>query len=413
MALMGGGIFWLLRALLAAVPWIALQYPIKKWAALGALGASAFYLMISGAAPSAVRAFVMLAMVMVAILLDRPALSMRSLGLAAAILLLLRPEAIVEPGFQMSFAAVAGLIAVAEWEISRERLKPRGALYRYAHGIVMTSLVGSLATLPFAMFHFDRATHYAVLGNLIAMPVMGFWVMPAAALSVALMPLGLEGFSLDILKQGIAVMLEMGRWVSGLPGAVSLAPAMPMSALILISLGGLWLAVWRRAWRWWGLVPMLAGGAIAYFAPLPDMLVAGDATTVAIRGEDGLLHFVSKPSDKFAARDWLRRDGDAREIADAVGMTGLSCDGLGCVVTQKVLIAVSRYPEALEEDCARAKILVSAAAAVGCTGPAVVIDQKAARTGEGWRVSLSPTPAAVSVRALRGERPWVSKRPSP
>jgi competence protein ComEC len=408
MALMGGGIFWLLRAVLAAVPAIALRYPIKKWAALGALAASAFYLTISGAAPPAVRAFVMLAMVMVAILLDRPALSMRSLGLAAAILLLLRPEAIVEPGFQMSFAAVAGLIAVAEWEVSRERLKPRGPLYRYVHGIAMTSLVGSLATMPYAMFHFERATHYAVLGNLIAMPVMGFWVMPAAALSVVLMPLGLDGFALTILKQGIAVMLGMGRWVSGLPGAVSLSPAMPMSALILISLGGLWLAVWRKGWRWWGLTPMLAGVGLAWFAPLPDMLVAGDAMTVAIRGEDGLLHFAKKPADKFAARDWLKRDGDSREIADAVGVPGLSCDGVGCVTTKPVRIAVSHYPESLDEDCVRAQVVVSAAEAFNCKGPPVVIDQKAALAGEGWRVTFSPTPTAISVRELRGMRPWVA-----
>ncbi|HTC83029.1 MAG TPA: ComEC/Rec2 family competence protein [Rhizomicrobium sp.] len=408
MALMGGGIFWLLRALLAAIPAIALRTPIKKWAAACALAASIFYLLISGAAPSAVRAFVMLAMVMAAILLDRPALSMRSLGLAAAILLLLRPEAITEPGFQMSFAAVAGLVAVAEWELQRERLKPRGALYRYIRGVAMTSLVGSLATLPFAMFHFDRATHYAVLGNLIAMPVMGFWVMPAAALSVALMPLGLEGFALDLLKQGIAVMLAMGRWVSSLPGAVSLAPAMPPSALLLISLGGLWLAIWRETWRWWGLAPLLAGTGLAYFAPLPDMLVAPNATTVAIRSQDGLLHFVRKPSDKFAARDWLRRDGDGRDIADAVGMPGLSCDGQGCVTNSPALIAVSLRPEALEEDCARARIVISAAQAVHCRGPAVVIDQKTAQAGEGWRVTLLPTPTAVSVRALRGERPWVA-----
>lgn len=408
MALMGGGIFWLLRAVLAAIPAIALRYPIKKWAALGALAASAFYLTISGAAPPAVRAFVMLAMVMVAILADRPALSMRSLGLAAAILLLLRPEAIVEPGFQMSFGAVAGLIAVAEWEVSRERLKPRGPLYRYIHGIAMTSLVGSLATMPYAMFHFERATHYAVLGNLIAMPVMGFWVMPAAALSVALMPLGLDGFALAILKQGIAVMLEMGRWVSGLPGAVSLSPAMPMSALILISLGGLWLAVWRKAWRWWGVAPMLVGAGLAWFVPLPDMLVAGDAATVAIRGEDGLLHFVKKPADKFAARDWLRRDGDGRDIADTVGVAGLSCDGVGCVTAGPVKIAISQYPESLDEDCMRAQVVVSAATAFNCKGPAVVIDQKAAQTGEGWRVTLSPTPTAISVRQLRGMRPWVA-----
>jgi competence protein ComEC len=274
----------------------------------------------------------------------------------------------------------------------------------------MTSLVGSLATMPYAMFHFERATHYAVLGNLIAMPVMGFWVMPAAALSVALMPLGLDGFALTILKQGIAVMLGMGRWVSGLPGAVTLSPAMPMSALILISLGGLWLAVWRKAWRWWGLAPMLAGVGLATFAPLPDMLVAGDGMTVAIRGEDGLLHFVKKPADKFAARDWLKRDGDGRDITDAVGVSGLSCDGLGCVTRGPIPIAISQYPESLDEDCVRAKIVVSAAKAFICKGAAVVIDQKAAQVGEGWRVTLSPTPTAISVRELRGERPWVADR---
>jgi competence protein ComEC len=407
MALMGGGIFWLLRAVLAAVPALALRYPIKKWAAVGALAASAFYLLISGTAPSAVRAFVMLAMVMAAILLDRPALSMRSLALAAAILLVMRPETIVEPGFQMSFAAVAGLIAVAEWERQRERTAPRGAFYRYAHGIAMTSLVGSLATLPFAMFHFDRATHYAVLGNLIAMPVMGFWVMPAAALSVALMPLGLEGFALHLLGQGIAVMLAMGRWVSGLPGAVSLAPAMPLSALLMISLGGLWLTIWRRAWRWLGLAPLVLGGVLAWAAPVPDMLVASDAVTIAIRGNDGRLAFVRKPKDRFIARDWLRRDGDGRDITDAVGPPGLKCDGLGCVVKGKLLIAASLRPGALMEDCVHAQVLVSAATA-NCRGPAVVIDQKAAAAGEGWRVTLSPTPTAVSVRELRGDRPWVA-----
>jgi competence protein ComEC len=281
------------------------------------------------------------------------------------------------------------------------------------HGIVMTSLVGSLATLPYAMFHFDRATHYAVLGNLIAMPVMGFWVMPAAALSVVLMPLGLESWALHLLGQGISLMLAMGRWVSGLPGAVSLAPAMPMSALLLISMGGLWLTIWRTGWRWFGLAPLLLGAGLTYFAPLPDMLVASDAMTIAIRGPDGRLHFVRKPLDKYAARDWLRRDGDGRDLSnavgdEAVGIPGLECDGLGCVVTDKMLIAMSLRPEALEEDCARARIVISAAQASNCKGPAVVIDQKAAEEGEGWRVTLSAQPSAVSVRTIRGERPWVA-----
>ncbi len=406
MALVGGGLFWLLRALLAAAPALALHYPIKKWSAGVALAASFFYLVISGAAPPAMRAFVMLAMVMAAILLDRPALSMRSLALAAAILLMTRPDAITEPGFQMSFAAAVALVAVAEWEQQRARTTPRGLVWRYVHGIVMVSLVGSLATLPFALFHFDRATHYAVLGNLIAMPVMGFWVMPAAAFAVALMPFGLDGPALHLLGQGIAVMIAMGRWVSGLQGAVSLAPAMPLGALVAMSLGGLWIAIWRGRWRWLGLAPILLGAALAWFAPLPDMLVAPDARTIAIRGDDGRLAFVRKPADKFIAREWLRRDGDGRDIADAVGMPRLRCDGVGCVVKSGAVIALSLKPEALQDDCLRAQVLVSAVVA-NCKGPAVVIGRDAAAAGEGWQVTLSQIPSAVSVRQMRGDRPWV------
>ncbi len=252
MALVGAGLFWLSRALLALIPVLALNYPIKKWAALLALAGAAFYLLISGGSASSVRAFVMLGMMLLAVLLDRPALSMRSLALAAAILLLARPEAITEPGFQMSFAAVASLIAVAEWEQGREGILPRSYLYRHLRGIALTSLIASLATLPFAMFYFGRATHYAVLGNLLAMPVMGLVVMPSAALSVLAMPFGLEHIPLQAMGWGIDLMLELGRWVADLPGAVTFTPSFPLFALVLISLGGLWLAIWQRSLRWRG-----------------------------------------------------------------------------------------------------------------------------------------------------------------
>ena len=407
MALVGGGIFWLVRALLAAIPALTLRYPVKKWAAIAALLSAAFYLAISGAAPPAVRAFVMLATMMTAVLLDRPALTMRSLALAAALILLLRPEAVIDAGFQMSFAAVAALIAVAEWEQSRERLYPRGLVYRYLHGIVVTTLAASLATAPFALFYFERAAHYAVLGNLIATPVIGFWIMPAAAFSVLLMPFGLEKLPLEILGWGIGAMVGIGHWVSGLPGAVSLVKVMPLASLVLIALGGLWLAIWRTAWRWWGFGSMLVGVVLAFLAPKPDMLVAADATTIAVRGEDGLLHFLRKPKNNFVARQWLQRDGDSRAVAEAVGMPGTRCDGLGCVVNRPPMIASGLRPEALLEDCVRAVVVINAA--VGpCKGPAVFIDGKQAADGQGWSIRLSPL-SATSVRKWRGDRPWVAK----
>jgi competence protein ComEC len=122
---------------------------------------------------------------------------------------------------------------------------------RYLSAIALTSPVGSLATMPFAIFTFDRAAHYAVLGNLLAMPVMGFWVMPSAALAVIAMPFGLEGVPLHLMGMGLDVMLAMGRFVSGLPGAVTPSRAYPATALALIALGGLWLFIWRKSWRWW------------------------------------------------------------------------------------------------------------------------------------------------------------------
>ncbi|WP_304188433.1 hypothetical protein, partial [Phenylobacterium aquaticum] len=109
--------------------------------------------------------------------------------------------------------------------------------------------------------------------------------------------------------------------------------------------------------------------------------------------------------DKYAARDWLRRDGDVRDIADAVGLPGLKCDGLGCVVNGKIVIAASLRPEAFLEDCLRAQVVVSTAV-MNCKGPALVIDGKAAASGQGWRITLSLTPSAVSVRSYRGMRPW-------
>jgi len=402
MALVGGGLFWLVRAVLAAFPVLALNYPIKKWAAGAALAGSGFYLVISGATASSTRAFVMLTMMMLAILVDRPALSMRSLGLAAAILLLAWPDSITEPGFQMSFAAVTALVAVAEWEQQHRRGLPQGRITRYLGGIALASLVGSLATMPFAIFTFDRATHYAVLGNLLAMPVMGFVVMPAAALSVAAMPFHLEAAPLHLMGRGIDVMLASGNFVSTLPGAVTVSHAFPLGALVLMTFGGLWLEIWRRPKRWLGLALIGPGVAWALMARAPDILVASDAHTIALRGRDGLLMFPRKPKDNFAASRWLARDGDGRDVRDAIG--GANCDGESCIMNvDGNLVAMPFRTEAVREDCAHAVIVIAAVPVAHCAGPKLVLDAKTIARGGGYAITDG---RAVSVRETRGLRPW-------
>jgi competence protein ComEC len=420
MALVGIGLFWLARAALAAVPAVALRYPIKKWAATMALLGAAFYLIISGAGAPSIRAFTMLAMMLLAILFDRPALSMRSVGLAAAIILVNRPESLVEPGFQMSFSAVVGLIAVAEWEQARAARRARSerssfsGLRRYMRGIATTSLVGSIATMPYAVFHFDRATHYAVVGNLLAMPIMGFVAMPAAAISVALMPFGLDAWPLRMLGIGISAMVSVGHWVSTLPGAVSVVAAWPISALICMSLGGLWCAIWKRNWRWLGLAPVTFGAAVAFDASAPDVLVARDAHTVAIRHSDGHLYFLGRPRDGYSANEWLKRDGDERTSDDAIGSSvqSVRCDGLGCRarVGTKVLVASVWREEALEEDCIYSDIVVAAVTIeTPCTHPRLVLDATRINDAGGLAVWLAPF-KIETVQGERGDRPW-SRQP--
>jgi len=400
MALMGMGLFWLVRALLATSPYLALHYPIKKWAAGAALAGSVFYLVISGAAAPALRAFTMLAVGLIAMLFDRPALSMRSLALAAAILLLARPESITEPGFQMSFAAVAALVAAAEGT----RAAGRG-IKGHLGAIFVTSAVASLATLPVSLFHFGRATHYAVLGNLLAMPVMALVVMPLATLSVATMPFGLEAVPLYLLGRGIDLMLALGRTVSSLPGAVTTAPSMPVAALAMMALGGLWLTIWRKRKRWLGLIAIATGIALAAMARAPDLLIAPDALTMALRGGDGRLHFPLRPANRFAAGAWLRQDGDARSLAQAIGIG--RCDALGCVMPSAAgPVVLSRGSEGLAEDCRRAAILISAASA-DCKGPRFIADGPHAARDQGYALWFTPKVKVESVRQWRGERPWV------
>ncbi|HEY6578811.1 MAG TPA: ComEC/Rec2 family competence protein, partial [Rhizomicrobium sp.] len=417
MALVGFGLFWTVRALLALWPRVALTQPIKKWAALAALGGAAFYLVISGGATPALRAFTMLAMMLLAILFDRPALSMRSLAIAAAILLFAAPESLIEPGFQMSFAAVASLIAVAEWEQRRAASQgpappPSFAnLRRYMRGIAVTSFVGSVATMPYAAFHFDRATHYAVLGNLLAMPIMGFVTMPMAAFSVVSMPLGLDAVPLHAMGWGIAAMLAVGRFVSRLPGAVTIVAAWPMAALVLISLGGLWIVIWRTPWRWLGFAPAAAGAVLVLLARPPDVLIARDGQTIAIRAADGELHFVRRIADEYSASEWLKRDGDARAAREAIASTkdGVRCDAFGCVARMPggASIAAVLRPDALREDCANADVIIGDLSLHGaCRGPKLVIDRFDVIRNGAYAVWLDKGIVFETVQHARGDRPW-------
>ena len=306
--LVAGIVFIGVRALLALVrPW-ALVYPIKKWAAAAAIAGAFAYALIAGATVPTLRAFMMVGLVLTAVMLDRRGLSMRLLAWAALAILILQPESLLGPSFQMSFAAVTALIAAYEFLSQRRRYREDGASALppwlrkaglYLSGVALTTVIAGAATAPFAMYHFNRIADYGLAANLVALPVTALWVMPWAVAAFLLMPFGLEALALAPMGQGIEIIIAVAETVSTWQGAVTLVPAVPVSALALVALGGLWLALWRGRWRLYGIGGMVLGVAVAVLVQPPDVLVDGRGRLLAVRAQDGTVAFSTLRRARF------------------------------------------------------------------------------------------------------------------
>lgn len=416
MAIMGGAVFWSVRFLLALFPSIALRFPVKKWAALAAACGSLVYLAISGSTFATLRAFITISIMFLAILLDRPAIALRNVALSALIILVMFPESLLDVGFQMSFAAVVALVAAYQaievrFAQSRRGLPRWGGMAgMFLGGIVLTTLIASAAVTPFAVYHFHKTQHYAVLANLLAVPICNFIIMPAALATVVFMPFGLEAGPLIVMGLGIDAMSATARFVAGLPGAVGVLPAISTGAFALILAGGLWLSLWQGRARLAGLALICMGVALAPFVVRPDVLIGRGGKLVAIRTATGQFAAVAPPQSQFELKRWLEYDGDGRELADVIGTAGLACDQVGCAMDVRgVRVAVSRHPASVADDCAMAELLILAVPAPnGCTGPRSVIDFFDAHT-KGTHAVYVEGPRQLrieTVAQVRGVRPW-------
>jgi competence protein ComEC len=423
MSMVAGLVFVAIRGILAAIPPIALRYPIKKWTAAAALVITFCYLVISGAPVPTQRAFIMNAIVLLAVLIDREAISLRSITWAALAVLLVHPEALTGPSFQMSFAAVYGLIAGYEVlgpKMTEWRRRSRGGWSTpafYVAGILLTTQIAGSATAVYTLFHFNRYASYSLLGNFLAVPVVGFWVMPSALLAFCLMPFGLDGWGWQMMGWGIVVVSHIARWVSGLPGATFDLPQMPVSALVLFTLGGLWLCLWRQPWRLWGLAPMAAAMLLYALHAPPDLMVDASGKLVALRGEDGSIALSQHRSGKRLRETWIKQagEGDASSDWDSIGEDRINCDALGCLYrAHGHLVALVRRPEALIEDCGHADVVVvPVEVRLSCPSARLFIDGAALRRLGTHAVWLNKHALRVeTVAEWQGDRPW-SHHPPP
>lgn len=420
LSLVAGGIFWLVRALLALSPSLAQRRPIKKWAAVAALITGFGYMLLAGADVATQRSYMMLAIMFVAILLDRPAISMRNLAIAALVILATTPEAALTAGFQMSFMAVMGLAAFYEmWSDRQARRQEhviRGPVWRMSRTVVLsiaamaatTLVAGSLSSIP-AAYHFGRIAPLSLIANLLALPIIGFVVMPSAVVSVLLMPLGLEALPLWIMGEGLRLVLIISDWVASLPAAdLSIAP-ISVGAATILTAGAVFLCLWRGLPRLAGVVVMVIGVLISPFGARPDIFIDPTASTVAVRGKDGLLAPADPRRGRFAVEKWLGADGETISLAKAASRPSWTCKDKVCMAeVAGKRVGYIREGGFLSGRCGEFDILIADYPLRGsCPDNKIRIDRF-----DVWRngaYALAIQKDTIDIRTSRGEqgaRPW-------
>ena len=422
LGLVGAFVFFAVRGALALIPWVALRYPIKKIAAAAALVVLTCYLMLSGAAIPTERAFVMNGIVFAAILIDRLRISMRICAIAAAAVLLLQPESLIGVSFQMSFGAVVALIAVYETYGSRlARLLHRGSLPRkflgYCGGVVVTTVVVTIGTDPFSIYHFHKLVLYSPLANVIAVPLSAMWTLPWGVVSCLLMPFGLESLGLTPMGWGIDATIWVAEHVSALPGNVWQTPRLPVWGLAIVAFGGLWLCLWQGKWRRWGVVGIVAGMATMFLTRPPDVVIADFGRFVAARAPSGDYYVLGGNEERIVKSLFAEETGSALlpwpepdAPADA-----LACTAGGCrYIARGKTVAIATDDRGLPAECDAADAIVSQVpAGFACRKRIPVVDRI-----DNWRrgaVALWLDPGGIRVLGAndsRGNRPW-APRPTP
>lgn len=407
MGLLVGVVFATLRYGLALIPWLALRWPVRKIAAGVALASAAGYLAVSGSSVATERAFVMAAVMLLAIMVDRRAISLRSVALAAMIVLFLRPEALLGPGFQMSFAATTALVAVYGWMRDAEVALPGPVWAKAVLGVLLSSLIAGLATAPVGAAHFNVVAHYGLLANLLSVPLMGSVVMPSAVLAAALVPFGLEALGLWVMGWGIQWILWVAEWVAGLDGARRFVPSPPVLVLPFFACGALFVVLWQGRWRFAGLAPIALAALMWFGVERPDVLVAEGGALVGVMTDDG--RALSKPRGAgFVARTWLENDGEPVSQADANARWEASLDGVARmhVVGWEIIHLTRKSASEAFGECKTGQIIITSFEKE-LVGACHLLD--ANRLADLGSLSIEKD-VFRTASALSGDRLWNAKR---
>lgn len=404
MALFAGGAYGVVLLMLALIPPLTLRWPVHKWAALAALLAATFYLVLSGASVATQRSFLMVALVFLGVLVGRRALTLRSVALAALVLLVLAPERLFFPGFQMSFAAVICLVAVYKsWRDRQGQGEKKPAQDRtwgvrlivkalkWGIGLFVTALVAGLATGIIGAHHFGRIAPFGLLGNMLGMPVFTLLVMPMGVLALLLMPLGLASLPLSIMSFGLSLLMKIAAFTAsvaqgaGLTGNIAAIPTVLLMAALFSVL------LFSGRLRLFAGLPLAASMIILFLDRPPDIQIASSGGRIAARDANGKL-MLSSGRQSFVSSIWLQWEGVDDQAIKSRKMKSdqMKCDAHGCVAIAyaqvdddetanhdgiQFRIALPKSAEALEFDCRYADLIVSDLIVSKDCGAGLVLDQ--------------------------------------
>ncbi len=414
--LFAGTVFFFLRLLMALYPPLVLNFPIKKIAAVFAIAAAGFYTIFVGASVPAVRALIMAGLVFTAIIFDRSPLSLRLVSVAALLVLIFKPESLVSISFQMSFAAVTALVLfydslrprMRQWYSHASFIRKFGL---YVAGVCATTVVATIATAPFGLYHFQTLPVYGLIANVVAVPVLSFIVMPAAVLTFAFSIINLEFIPLNIMSKGVEFILWVAKEVAGFPNSVFHISAMGVASLFGLIFAVVIVFAVKNIYKLWSLAFMAGAIFLAFLYPKPDILLSSNGKLLGVYNE-GSFVVSDKRSERFTRELWSQalniRGDDIAKFPKTGCYKNICCDSDACSIDDKIVYLKNRYPvsEFCQDD---GTIIISKGFSLGSykSCKATIIDRHLLKEQGAYAFyKIKEGYGMQSVKDVEGNRPW-------
>ncbi|KAL7629897.1 UNVERIFIED_CONTAM: hypothetical protein RMT77_019985 [Armadillidium vulgare] len=404
LSFVAGLFFIVFRNLFAISETLTLKYNTKKISAFLTILPTTFYLLITGMQISAQRAYIMVILVLVAIMIERKYRGLIAIAFAASVILIIEPEAILKPGFQMSFSAVLAL--VASYQINANKfLKIK--IIKYFVSIMISSVIASLATVPYTIYNFNYFSISGIITNLIAIPIVTLIIIPLGIIYVLLIPLGIEWIITPLIERPIESVLYITNAIANLQYLIIPIRTFPASSIIIITLGLLWLCLWERNWRFLGIFFIVLGICFSTAYKTPDILINAD--NVAVKESDNLLYSLTRKNRNFVVKTFAKQNGQ-NQILNHTKYSNpdkrLKCNDYGCIYnkgnSKSVLLAYKK--EDILENCGKVDLIIQVSEfnySVCNTKTIKYADLGTYGTHSAWL-----TNRYVKINTVRSNRPW-------